>query len=112
MYIVKQTKVKKCFLNLLESSTTKDYKFKTYNEALIFALSEQIKNIYSIPCKNCNPILKKPFKIYLNEKEFIKGAVKNPFYYLGVHNFKRVNIKNFYYYLISNNKLQKLKKYI
>ena len=111
MYIVKQTKIKKCFLNLLESSTTKDYKFKTYNEALIFALSEQIKNIYSLLCRDSQPVLIKPFKIYLNEKEFIKAAKENPFFYLGVHNFKRVNIKSFYYYLISNNKLQKLKKY-
>jgi hypothetical protein len=111
MYTIRQTKLKKCFFDLIENTQTKEYNFDRYKEALIFALSEQIKFIYSIPCENCKPILKKPFELYLSEKEFILASKQNPFFYLGVHNFERVNIKNFYYYLISQNKLQKLKKY-
>ncbi len=112
MYKVRQTTTKKRVFKLLEKTTTKEYNFKHYNKAVIFALSEQIKIIYSIPCKGCKPIIKRPFQIYITESEFVRAAKKNPFHYVGIRNIKNVDLKNYYYYLISSNNLQKLKKHI
>ena len=112
MYRVRQTTTKKRFFNLLEKTTIKEYNFKGYNKAVIFALSEQIKIIYSIPCEDCKPILKRPFEIYMKEGEFLRAAKKNPLHYVGIRNIKNVDLKNYYYYLVSSNNLQKLKKHI
>jgi len=112
MYKVRQTTTKKRFFNLLEKTSVKEYNFKSYNKAVIFALSEQINIVYSIPCKDCKPILKRPFQIYMRESEFIRAAKKNPLHFVGIRSIKNVDLKNYYYYLISSNKLQKLKKHI
>jgi len=112
MYKVRQTTTKKRFFNLLEKTTVKEFNFKSYNNAVIFALSEQINIIYSIPWITCKPILKRPFEIYMREKEFIRVAEKNPLHFVGIRSVKNVDLKNYYYYLISSNKLQKLKKHI
>ena len=112
MYKIRQTTTKKIVFKLLEKTSTKSYYFKHYNKAVIFALSEQIKFIYSIPCKGCKPIIKRPFENYMNESEFIKASNKNPLHYVGLRTIKNVDLKNYYYYLVSSNNLQKLKKHI
>ena len=48
LYQVKQTRKKKYFFNLLEKELTSSYSFNTYNKALIFCLSEGIKQFSCI----------------------------------------------------------------
>ena len=87
----------------------KVYKFRTLNSALIFALNEQIKII------TCNigegiTTKRKPFRDYYSLDQFIKVSKKNPFFYLGVHDYKKVDIERIYFYLVQNN-LSKLRKF-
>jgi len=112
-YTIEQTETKKRnFLgfNLKPVKKTKVYKFNDYKNAFIFALNEQIKKIYCNISKDIKTI-RKPFKNYYTLNEFIKVSKKNPFFYLGVRDYKHINIKNYYYYLINANKLNKLKKF-
>lgn len=109
MYTIKQTQTKKSLFGLISREVKKVYNFDTLNSALLFALNEQIDII------TCNigegiTTKRKPFKDYYSLKQFIKVSKKNPFFYLGVHNYKKVDIEKIYFYLVQNN-LSKLRKF-
>jgi len=108
-YKVKQTQTKSYFFNLIKKDVTKVYSFNTYKEALIFALSEQIKQFNCIVSDKVETT-RKTYKNYLTLKEFIKAATNNPMYYLGTQ-VVRCNLESYYFYLIGSNKLTKLKKH-
>jgi len=108
-YKVKQTQTKSYFFNWFESEQVKVYSFNTYNKALIFALSEQIKQFSCIVSDKVQTT-RKTYKNYLTLKEFIKAATKNPMHYLGTQ-VVRCNLETYYFYLIGSNKLTKLKKH-
>ena len=108
-YKVKQTEKRTYFFNWFTSDYEKIYTFNTYNDALIFALSEQIKQFTCIISDKVQTT-RKTFKNYLTLKEFIKAATNNPMYYLNTQTVK-CNLSNYYFYLISSNKLEKLKKF-
>ena len=108
IYEVTQTTEKKRLL-FGTKKVNKVYKFNTLNKALIFCLNEQIKII------TCNigegiTTKRKPFRVYYSLDQFIKVSKKNPFFYLGVHDYKKVDIERIYFYLVQNN-LSKLKKF-
>ena len=108
-YEVKQTQTKSYFFNWFESEKVKVYSFNTYKEALIFALSEEIKQFTCIVSDKVQTT-RKTFKNYLTLKEFIKASTKNPMYYLNTQTVK-CNLESYYFYLIGSNKLTKLKKH-
>lgn len=108
-YKVKQTEKRMYFFNLIKKDVTKVYTFNTYNNALIFALSEEIKQFTCIISDKVETT-RKTYKNYLTLKEFIKVATKNPMYYLNTQTVK-CNLESYYFYLIGSNKLQKLKKF-
>lgn len=108
-YEIKQTEKKTYFFNLIKKDVTKVYSFDTYNDALIFALSEEIKQFTCIVSDKVQTT-RKTYKNYLTLKEFIKVATKNPMHYLGTQTVK-CNLTNYYFYLIGSNKLEKLKKF-
>mgnify|MGYP003641370260 CR=1 FL=1 len=108
-YKVKQTETKSYFFKWFTSEYEKVYSFNTYNKALIFALSEEIKQFSCIVSDEVETT-RKTFKNYLTLKQFEKAAKKNPMYYLGTQTVK-CNLTNYYFYLISSNKLEKLKKF-
>ena len=108
-YKVKQTETKSYFFKWFESEQVKVYTFNTYNKALIFCLSEQIKQFTCIVSDKVETT-RKTFKNYLTLKQFTKAATNNPMYYLGTQTVK-CNLANYYFYLISSNKLNKLKKF-
>jgi len=90
----------------------KVYTFVNYKQALIFALSEEIKFIECILGPNIKPTKRVPYLIYMNPKEFIKAAKKNPLHFIGSNSYKNVNLEQYYFYLIASGNLNKLKKYI
>ena len=108
-YSITQTTQKSRFLRKPKNVLT-HYTFSNYKEALKFALSEQIK---TVTCNVSDEVRtsRRPFKYYLTEALFIKAAKKNPLHYLGTQDYKRVNISKYYYYLISTNQIEKLRKY-
>ena len=108
-YKVKQTQTKSYFFNWFTSEYEKVYSFDTYNEALIFCLSEEI-NTFTCIISDKVETTRKTYKNYLTLKEFIKVATKNPMYYLNTQTVK-CNLTNYYFYLIGSNKLEKLKKF-
>lgn len=108
-YKVKQTQTKNYFFNWFTSDYDKVYTFNTYNDALIFALSEEIKQFTCIVSDKVETT-RKTYKNYLTLKQFIKVATKNPMYYLNTQTVK-CNLESYYFYLISSNKLTKLKKH-
>lgn len=108
-YEVKQTRTKNYFFDLIKKDVTKVYLFDTYNEALIFALSEEIKQFVCIVSDKVQTT-RKTYKNYLTLKQFIKVATNNPMYYLNTQTVK-CNLTNYYFYLIGSNKLTKLKKH-
>ena len=108
-YKVKQTEKRTYFFNLIKKDVTKVYSFNTYKEALIFALSEEIKQ-FSCIVSNKVQTTRKTYKNYLTLKQFIKAATNNPMYYLNTQTVK-CNLESYYFYLIGSNKLTKLKKY-
>lgn len=108
IYEVRQTTEKKRLL-FGTKKVLKVYEFKTLNKALIFALNEQIKHIYVNIGEGITTI-RRPFRDYYSLEQFIKVSKKNPFFYLGVHNYKKVDIAKVYFYLVQNN-LSKLKKF-
>jgi len=108
IYEIRQTTEKKRFL-FGTKKVTKSYEFKNLNSALIFALNEQIKHIYVNIGEGITTI-RRPFRDYYNLEQFIKVSKKNPFFYLGVHNYKKIDIAKVYFYLVQNN-LSKLKKF-
>ena len=108
-YEVKQTETKNYFFKWFESEQVKVYTFNTYNNALIFALSEEIKQFVCIVSDEVETT-RKTYKNYLTLKQFIKVATKNPMWYLGTQTVK-CNLTNYYFYLIGSGKLTKLKKH-
>ena len=108
-YKVKQTETKRYFFNWFESEQVKVYTFNTYKDALIFCLSEEIKQFTCIISDKVQTT-RKTFKNYLTLKEFIKVATNNPMHYLGTQ-IVRCNLETYYFYLIGCNKLTKLKKH-
>ena len=105
----KQTEKRAYFFNLIKKDVTKVYLFDTYNEALIFALSEQIEQFTCIISDKVQTT-RKTYKNYLTLKQFQKAATKNPMYYLNTQTVK-CNLENYYFYLIGSNKVEKLKKF-
>ena len=108
-YKVKQTQTKSYFFSLIKRDITKVYNFKTYNKALIFALSEQIEQFVCIVSDKVQTT-RKTYKNHLTLKQFEKAATKNPMHYLGTQTVK-CNLTNYYFYLIGSSKLTKLKKH-
>ena len=108
-YKVKQTEKRMYFFNLIKKDITKVYLFNTYNEALIFCLSEEIKQFTCIVSDKVQTT-RKTYKNHLTLKQFIKVATKNPMHYLGTQ-VVRCNLETYYFYLIGSNKLTKLKKH-
>jgi len=108
-YKVKQTEIKSYFFNLIKKDITKVYLFNTYNEALIFCLSEEIKQFTCIVSDEVETT-RKTYKNHYTLKEFIKVATNNPMHYLGTQ-VVRCNLETYYFYLIGSNKLTKLKKH-
>tara|TARA_R110000823_G_scaffold310560_1_gene435526 strand:- start:657 stop:992 length:336 start_codon:yes stop_codon:yes gene_type:complete len=108
-YKVKQTETKSYFFNWFKSDYEKVYTFNTYNNALIFSLSEEIKQFVCIVSDEVETT-RKTYKNYLTLKQFIKVATKNPMWYLGTQTVK-CNLTNYYFYLIGSGKLTKLKKH-
>jgi len=108
-YEVKQTQTKSYFFNWFTSEYEKVYLFNTYNNALIFALSEEIKQFTCIVSDKVETT-RKTYKNYLTLKQFIKVSTNNPMHYLGTQ-VVRCNLETYYFYLIGSNKLTKLKKH-
>ena len=107
-YEVTQTTEKKRFL-FGTMKVHKIYKFRSLNKALIFALNEQIDTII-VNIGQGITTTRKPFENYYSLEQFIKVSKKNPFFYLGVHDYKKIDIEKIYFYLVQNN-LSKLKKF-
>ena len=105
-YEAEQTKTKSGFFR--DYKEVKKYKFKTYKEALIFCLSEQLP-FFTYHVGEGITTKRKTFKNFYSLEEFKKVAYKNSFFFLGVHDHKKVNIDTYYFYLITNH-LNKLKK--
>lgn len=108
-YKVKQTQTKSYFFNWFTSEYEKVYLFNTYNNALIFCLSEEIKQFTCIVSDKVETT-RKTYKNYLTLKQFIKVSTNNPMHYLGTQ-VVRCNLETYYFYLIGSNKLTKLKKH-
>jgi len=110
MYTIKQTETKKCLFGLISREVEKVYKFATYNEAVNFAFNEQINKI---TCNISDKVktTRRPFKTILTLEQFIKVSKKNPLFYLGTRYVEKVNLKQYYFYLINSKQLHKLKKY-
>jgi len=108
IYEVTQTTEQKRLL-FGTKKVTKAYEFKNLNSALIFALNEQI-DIITVNIGEGITTIRRPFRDYYSLDQFIKVSKKNPFFYLGVHNYKKVDIEKIYFYLVQNN-LSKLKKF-
>jgi len=108
-YKVKQTETKSYFFKWFTSEYEKVYLFNTYNKALIFCLSEEIKQFTCIVSDEVETT-RKTYKNHYTLKQFIKVATKNPMYYLNTQAVK-CNLTNYYFYLIGSNKLTKLKKH-
>lgn len=108
-YKVKQTEKRTYFFDLIKKDVTNVYLFDTYKEALIFALSEEIKQFTCIVSDKVQTT-RKTYKNYLTLKQFKKAATNNPMHYLGTQ-IVRCNLKSYYFYLIGSNKLNKLKKH-
>ena len=108
-YEIKQTETKSYFFNWFKSEYEKVYSFNTYNDALIFCLSEEIKQFTCIISDKVQTT-RKTYKNHLTLKQFIKAATINPMHYLGTQTVK-CNLTNYYFYLIGSGKLTKLKKH-
>ena len=113
LYQVKQTETKSYFFNWFESEQVKVYTFDTYNKALIFCLSEGIKQFYCIISDKVKTT-RKTYKNHYTLKQFIRHAKINPMYYLGTQSVKLSDkgIEQYYFYLIGSGNLHKLKKHI
>jgi len=111
-YKVKQTEKKTYFFNLIKKDITKVYLFDTYNEALVFALSEEIKQFTCIVSDKVQTT-RKTFENYYTLKEFKKHCVNNSMHFLNTQKCRldEKQISNYYFYLIGSNKLTKLKKH-
>ena len=112
LYQAKQTEKRKYFFNLLEKEFISSYSFNNYNEALIFCLSEEIKQFYCIISDKVKTT-RKTYENYYTLKQFIKHAKSNSMHYLGTQSVKLSDkgIEQYYFYLIGSNKIEKLKKF-
>ena len=112
LYQAKQTRKEKYFFNLLEKEFTNSFSFDTYNEGLLFCLSEEIKQ-FSCIISDKVKTTRKTYKNHYTLKQFTKHAKNNPMHFLGTQSVKLSNkgIEQYYFYLIGSNKLTKLKKY-
>tara|TARA_R110001606_G_scaffold292477_1_gene440342 strand:- start:394 stop:738 length:345 start_codon:yes stop_codon:yes gene_type:complete len=111
-YKVKQTEIKSYFFKWFESEQVKVYTFNTYNNALIFALSEEIKQFTCIISGKVETT-RKTFKNYYTLKQFQKHCLNNSMHFLNTQKCRlnEEQIANYYFYLIGSGKLTKLKKY-
>ena len=111
-YKVKQTETKSYFFNWFTSDYDKVYTFDTYNKALIFALSEEIKQFTCIISDKVQTT-RKTFKNYYTLNQFKKHCLNNPMHFLNTQRCRldEKQISNYYFYLIGSNKLTKLKKH-
>lgn len=111
-YEVKQTETRSYFFNWFKSEYEKVYTFNTYNNALIFALSEEIKQFSCIVSDEVETT-RKTYKNYYTLKQFKKHCVKNPIHFLNAQRciLNEEQIENYYFYLIGSGKLTKLKKH-
>ena len=112
LYQAKQTRKEKYFFNLLEKEFTNSFSFDTYSEALLFCLSEEIKQ-FSCIISDKVKTTRKTYENYYTLKQFKKHCLNNPMYFLNTQNC-RLNdeqIANYYFYLIGYGNLTKLKKY-
>ena len=111
-YEVKQTETRNYFFNSFKSEYKKVYSFNTYNDALIFALSEEIKQFFCVKSDKVETT-RKTYKNYYTLKEFKKHCVNNPMHFLNTQRCRldEKQIENYYFYLIGSNKLNKLKKF-
>jgi len=111
-YKVKQTQTKSYFFNWFESDYEKVYTFNTYNDALIFALSEEIKQFFCVKSDKVETT-RKTYKNYYTLKQFEKHCVNNSMHFLNTQRCRldEKQIANYYFYLIGCNQLTKLKKY-
>ena len=111
-YKVKQTEVKSYFFNWFTSEQVKVYTFNTYNKALIFALSEEIKQFTCIVSDEVQTT-RKTYKNYYSLNQFKKHCVNNSMHFLNTQKCRLDDkqISNYYFYLICSNKLNKLKKF-
>ncbi len=106
MYEAKQTFKRSGFFK--DYNEVKKYTFKDYDSCLIFCLEEQIPTfIYNIG--EGITTKRKTFKNYYSLEEFKKVALKNPLFFLGVHDAKKIDIETYYFYLIARH-INKLKK--
>ena len=108
-YSVKQTETKKNLFGF-EKQVENTYFFNRYIDAVKFALNEQIDLI------TCNlgdgvTTSRRPFKNLLKLSEFERLARINPIHYLGTHYSERLNLENYYYYLINTSQFYRLKKF-
>jgi hypothetical protein len=111
-YKVKQTEKRTYFFSLIKRDVINVYQFNTYNEALIFCLSEEISKFTCIVSDKVQTT-RKTYKNHYTLNQFKKHCVNNPMHFLNTQNC-RLNdkeIANYYFYLIGSNKLTKLKKY-
>ena len=111
-YKVKQTETKSYFFNWFESEQVKVYTFNTYKDALIFALSEEVKRFTCIVSDKVQTT-RKTYKNYYTLKQFQKHCLNNPMHFLNTQKCRldQKQIANYYFYLIGCNQLTKLKKY-
>ena len=111
-YKVKQTEVKSYFFDLIKKDVTKAYTFNTYKDALIFALSEEIKQFTCIISDKVQTS-RKTFKNHYTLKQFQKHCANNSMHFLNTQicRLNEKQIANYYFYLIGSNKLEKLKKF-
>ena len=111
-YEVKQIEKKTYFFSLIKKDVTKVYTFNTYKNALIFALSEEIKQFTCIVSDKVQTT-RKTYKNYYTLKQFKKHCINNPMHFLNTQKCRldEKQIANYYFYLIGSSKLTKLKKY-
>ena len=111
-YKVKQTETKSYFFNWFTSDYEKVYLFDTYNDALIFCLSEEIKQFTCIISDKVQTT-RKTFKNYYTLKQFKKHCINNSMHFLNTQNCRlnEKQIANYYFYLIGSGKLTKIKKH-
>tara|TARA_Y100000114_G_C11475704_1_gene192937 strand:- start:92 stop:457 length:366 start_codon:yes stop_codon:yes gene_type:complete len=92
-----------------EIQEVKEYIFLNFNDALKFALNEQISKIYVLNLNNKQIDINYPFKTYLKVNEFINRINKNPQLF-GLQNCSLINhnLERYYYVLIQRDFLNKL----
>jgi hypothetical protein len=110
MYYIKQKQtVKRRFFGT--KTIYKRYNFNSYNDALKFALTEQIDTFFYEVSEGITTV-RKPFNIFMTVKEFVSAARKNPFHFTGTHNLDRIScIESIYFNKLEKNQLQTLRKH-